>query len=426
MTTEPKQWEAVTTPLALMKPELQRWLWENLIPENAPTLIAGRGGKGKSLLVAWITAQLTQGKLPGHFYGQPVAVGIIAGEDDDRKALAPRLIAAGADPQLTHTLKTRETGSTGEALPLTLEHLDILENQINEHGLKVVIADPLISMQAGDSHKLSAVRQELNPLYSLCQSHGISMIWVHHFNKGTGDASNLISGSHAYRDIAKSVLLFDEDEDTGRRILSIDKGNYTASENRKSYSFTVETVAVDIPDTEEKAITPRVVLDGLSTLTVSDIVRRDVKHLGETRLEILEYAATLGGQSFTIGEAADAIGETKDKTSKTLQRMEKAGELAKPSHGRYTITADGLNKLNRLDTGLGPAKEQATGAGSPSGIASVTTPTGGNIGPAPVAPVTELKPKRGTYGIECPTHNYPTYKGDCAKCAAERAGVEIG
>lgn len=422
MTKDTPEYEPIITPGALIKRKRQRWLWDNVIPLNAPTLLAGRGGIGKSTVAAWLIGQLTQGKLPGDFYGEPVPVGIIAGEDDKDMSLEPRLAAAGADPKLWSVLEVAPPD--GEPLPPTLHHLPLIVRMIEETGLKVLIADPLISMQAGDSHKLSAVREELNPLYSLCQKRGISMVWVHHFNKGTGDASNLISGSHAYRDIAKSVLLLAEDEDTGQRILSIDKGNYIADKNRKSWAFTIEDAELPVEGDDMPAIVGRAILQGESTLTVSDIVRRDVRNLGDFRLELLDFAADKAGQLFTIGEAAEAIGAEITKTKVYLGRMVSAGELEKPARGRYGITQSGLAKVNRQREAEAP-REQAAGAGSQSGIASVTTPTGGNE-PAPVALITELKPKRGTYGTECPTHNYPTYKGDCAKCAAERAGVEIG
>lgn len=394
------KYRPILTPGELVQRKRQRWLWADVIPLNAPTLFAGRGGIGKSTVMAWLIAQLTQGKLPGDFYGEPVPVGIIAGEDDKEFTLEPRLAAAGANPRLWSCLEVAP--DAGAVMPATLEHLDIIEQMIEETGLKVLIADPLISMQSGDSHKLSAVREELNPLLKLCQDRGISMLWVHHFNKATGDASNLISGSHAYRDIARTVLLLAEDEDTGARVLSVDKGNYIKDSDRKSWAFTIEDTELPVEGDLPTRV-GRAVWQGESSVTVSDIVRRDVKTLGETRLEILDYAADKAGQLFTPTDAADDIGGDYQQVKKYLSRLTDAGDLAKPSRGKYTITEQGLAKINRQRLDAPTVENRAE---------VLTFPTPKQIGP--------------TGEPLCGDHNLPITKGaGCAGCAQVRAAHNV-
>jgi len=66
------------------------WVWEGRIPAGALVLGAGREGTGKSLLCAWLAAQLTRGALPGIHHGSPVAVVYAAAEDSWERTIARR------------------------------------------------------------------------------------------------------------------------------------------------------------------------------------------------------------------------------------------------------------------------------------------------------------------------------------------------
>ncbi len=61
-----------------------------------------------------------------------------------------------------------------------------------------------------------------------CEENDIAIIGIHHFNKGKRDvAGDSISGSHAYRDAARSSWLFALDgNDPTRRLMVCDKHNW--------------------------------------------------------------------------------------------------------------------------------------------------------------------------------------------------------
>jgi hypothetical protein len=53
--------ELVITRASDMKPERVRWLWPDRFPLGKCTLIAGEGGLGKSMVLAWIATTVSKG-----------------------------------------------------------------------------------------------------------------------------------------------------------------------------------------------------------------------------------------------------------------------------------------------------------------------------------------------------------------------------
>jgi hypothetical protein len=90
-----------------------------------------------------------------------------------------------------------------------------------------VIFDPLLSVLSPmlNTHRAGDVRMAIEPLADIAHRTGHSMIGLAHFAKMEGrDAASLISGSHAFKDVARAVIVFARDgEDTG--VLSQPKNN---------------------------------------------------------------------------------------------------------------------------------------------------------------------------------------------------------
>jgi RecA-family ATPase len=283
----------VADPLALVQPTRARFAWDCRVPLGAPTLFAGTGGIGKSTILAWVISGLSRGSLPGDLEGTPVGVAIIAGEDDTETTLVPRLQAAQADMDRVWLLNGNATDGkdTWKEHPTIGGHLPQLKEKLTEVGVRVLIVDPVVSMQSGNSKDLSDVRRDLDKFGALAKELDLALIWVHHFNKGQGHASDRMSGSHAYRDIPRSVLLLAQDEDSGERILSHDKSNY--GELQPSVAFSIETAEVPVADGEVSQV-GRAQYLGESDLNVQDIVGREERSLGATRTAILELAESKG------------------------------------------------------------------------------------------------------------------------------------
>lgn len=264
---------AVLTPVSLIRSTRQRWLWKDRIPLGSVSIFAGRGGEGKSSFALHLLSELNHGRLEGDFFGRPTSAIIGALEDDWGTVMKPRLIAAGADLDAVYklTMKGAETTlvETSADLPNDIEQI---RQKIEETAASVVMLDPGTSFMSGDMNKREDVRRSLDPLLQLAQETSCTFILVVHFGKGTGNVSEKISGSHALRDAARSVLLFATDEESGQRVVSLDKSNYSRSAS-SSFAFDLVDTAVETDDGDITHVA-RVHFLGDTDMSVSDIVNR--------------------------------------------------------------------------------------------------------------------------------------------------------
>ena len=124
-----------------------------------------------------------------------------------------------------------------------IEHCDLLRDALRQRPDTVaLVLDPISSFQGGtDSNKVSQVRRFTAVLTQLSEEHDLAIIGIHHFNKGKRDvAGDSISGSHAYRDAARSIWLFALDsEDPTRRLMVCDKHNW-AEERPLGLAYRIE------------------------------------------------------------------------------------------------------------------------------------------------------------------------------------------
>ncbi|WP_111718753.1 AAA family ATPase [Homoserinimonas sp. OAct 916] len=262
------------TPASQILSRKQRFAWENFIPLGTVTTFAGRGGEGKSSFCLWLGSQIQAGKLAGDLEGKPAAMLIVGPEDDWETVMKPRLVAAGADLDTVyklgvHSVTDERTRETVPALPLDVE---LIRQAILKTDAKIVMIDPITATIGGDLHKVSDVRQALDPLVSLAQETDTAIITIMHFNKGAGNVSDKISGSHAFRDASRSVLLFATDEETGQRIVTLDKSNYSKGRG-DSFAFNLQSVTINTDDGEQTEVAAVEYL-GETELSVSDIVNR--------------------------------------------------------------------------------------------------------------------------------------------------------
>ncbi|GAA1681639.1 hypothetical protein MMUR_05530 [Mycolicibacterium murale] len=310
-----------------IRPRKQVWLWENKIPIGTPSALAGRGGTGKTSYVLHLIARLSRGQLRGEYYGTPQRSLIWSGEDSWDKVLVPRLIAAGADLGMVGRLRldTLVDDETLEVAPkLPLDTAPIAE-AVTESGAVMALLDPIASTMSGDLHRESDVRIAVDALARVAEDTGAVMMFVRHFGKGGGNASDKMSGSHAFRDAVRSVFLFAEDGD--RVIVSQDKGNY-APRGEESFAFRLESTTVDTDDGPTEVA--RVVELGTSEVSVGEIINRSFetdedrdatsarRDVDDWLREVLKNGPL---ESNTVYDAADAAGFSKDKAKRAKARI---------------------------------------------------------------------------------------------------------
>lgn len=314
----------ILTPLATITTSAQHFLdADEYLPLGTLTIFTGQGAAGKSTLALDYVAKITNGTLPGRYNGNPRNVLIVQHEDDPGMVLVPRLMAAGANLDLITLLSVgSEDGFTTS--PSLVHDIELIRAGLDELDPALMVLDPLSSSIGGDLNAVADVRRALNPLTQIAQEYNLTVIGIAHARKGTqGSLSDRTSGSHAFRDVARSVLQFAVDKDTGERIVTVDKASYSKNGGR-SFKF----VLVDSPvllDSGETHAYARVELLGESDLSVEDLMARE-NNRGEREDEheattwLRAYLKHCGGSALSseIKRAAnkERIGERQLRTAR--------------------------------------------------------------------------------------------------------------
>ena len=244
-----------------------RWLWDGWIPLQSISLLAGVEGLGKSTYTLHLASRLTRGQLAGEYFGNPVNVSLYMTEDDQIAVTLPRLAAAGADLKRVKFFEGIVRGDTTD--PMFIEKdIKSLENHIEEHDIKLLILDPIVTRIGGarNDNNYTDVRTVLETLGKLFHDHRASCLGVTHFNKSSGPIENRVMGSRAWRAVIRSLLCIYRDEDNEHeRIVTHSKCNYGPRRKSLRFGFENEIVGKD----EE---------DG------TDIIASQIKELGESEL----------------------------------------------------------------------------------------------------------------------------------------------
>lgn len=204
------------------------WLWKHRIPLGSLSLIGGREGIGKTILAYQLAADLTRGKMPGTFIDTPRAVIVAATEDSWEHTIVPRLMCAGADLDMVYRIDVTVNEKPYGTLSLPADNAE-LGQLVETTTTSLIILDPLMSRISGklDTHKDAEVRQALEPLAALSDTHKCVVLGLIHVNKsGKGDALDRIMGSRAFAATARSVLFVMKDpEDPTKRLTNTEKNN---------------------------------------------------------------------------------------------------------------------------------------------------------------------------------------------------------
>lgn len=322
----------------------QRWLWSGRIPLGTVTVFAGRGGEGKSTFALHLGALASRGQLEGDFDGHAVPMLVLSHEDDWGTVMKPRLVAADADLDKTWKVAIRSTVDevTSETIPAVPLDIARMRQAIEETGARLIILDPLTSTMSGDPNKLGDVRSALNPLSALAQELDIAVIAIMHLRKGGGNVSDLVSGSHAFRDVARSMLVFATDDESGDRVVTLDKSNYS-QERGNSFAFRLHSMTVTTDDGDQSAVA-RVEYLGDTDRTASDIFNRPSGTEEDDRSEnerwLIGYLEDAGGsaKAGAIRNAANQDGMSWDGIKRASRRI--TDKAKQGFQGSWTWTLD--------------------------------------------------------------------------------------
>ncbi|MDX3522374.1 AAA family ATPase [Streptomyces scabiei] len=317
-----------------IEPEPVVWAWvdegEGRVPAGALSVAAGREGTGKSSFGMWMAAHITRGTLPGSFHGRPRAVFYVAVEDSWKQTIVPRLIGAGADLDLVYRVEAVEAeyGETTLSLP---QDNSLMEQAITEHGVALVVLDPLMSCigKGIDTHRERDVRLALDPLARMADRTGAVLLGIAHFNKGAStDPASLITGSGAFKNVPRAVFGFARDDDNECRVMTQAK-NSLGRADLPSLSYLIESTTV--PTRAGDARVGRFVFTGRADRTVDEILSAGQEtDRGERDVAaewLRGYLESQGGEASSKDVKKAAAAD--DISERTLQRaMRKAGVKA--------------------------------------------------------------------------------------------------
>ena len=240
--------KAPPSPFQPRKPDVTKvrpisWVWHERVPVGTLSLLVGEEGVGKGTLLAWMTAQLSRGELPGSFYGTPARVLIVGDEDSFDDTWTPRLLAAGADLDYVRDLPA------SDALGLLEVRRDVehLKRIVKAGAFRVVIFDALLDNlpDSTDEWKPRSVRAALRPLGRASREEQFASLASLHPNKSGETFRQKLSGSHAFNALARSgLLLAQHPSDEDRRVLARGKGNL--SRRPPSTDFGIDECQVEV------------------------------------------------------------------------------------------------------------------------------------------------------------------------------------
>jgi len=186
-----------------------QWLWPDRIPVGMLSMIAGRGGVGKSMIEIDIAARVTTGRAwPDRKDARALQgdVVLLANEDHAEHVLKPRILAACADATRIHWVPGAHDAN-GKLRSITLPRdIDVIEDALSRCVTpRLLVVDPIGDyLEQVNTDKDNDVRSAFRPLATLTRTFNIAAILVAHLNKNAaGAAVNRVMGSAGLVNIAR-------------------------------------------------------------------------------------------------------------------------------------------------------------------------------------------------------------------------------
>lgn len=357
-----------------------KWTWDERIPAASLSLCGGREGIGKSTVTYTLAADITVGKLPGQYFGEPRSVVIAATEDAWEYTIVPRLMAAGADLDRVYRVDVVTAEGIPGALSLPRDITD-LARLIVDNDVALVLLDPLLSRLEADldSHKDADVRVALEPLTALCERTGVAVLGIIHVNKShSTDPLTLLMASRAFAAVARAVLFVMTDPDDDQiRLLGQPKNNLGRTDHLPTLTFKIDSHVVAETD-EGPVVTGKLTWLGESDRTIRDALE-SAGDTPDTRTATNDALGWLTDYLTDNGGAADhadikRAGAQAGHSIDALKRARTRGNITSTSYG-YPRRTQWALPGTQIHADPDTAVSATHGESTPTALTTPTAPT---------------------------------------------------
>jgi len=325
---------------ATVKPEPQRWLWTNKVPAGAITWGVGKPGNAKSLWATDMAARVSSGQdFPDGAKNENGAKKVLmyAGEDDIKRTVVPRLMAAGAnlaniellDNQSFEVYDREYNRIDRREINLSAD-CKIISQLVEDHPeISLLIIDPTTGVYGGkNTNHDKDMRPVMNDLKDLCEARGLTIVGITHTNKrGDAAAIDQIQGASSIAGAARAAWLFTRDpesDDEHAHTMTCIKSNL--SDKHDGLRLITKTVEVNA----ELGPHPFIVW-GEGTKTTADEANQALKEKRETKggkrdaaklgiLAIIAEKPMLSDDVYTALEKQGFSGETVKRAASELTK----------------------------------------------------------------------------------------------------------
>lgn len=203
-------------------------LLEDFIPFLDLSIMAGKGGVGKTMLYLELSLRIVTGKesfLERRISSRNKSVLIIATEDNERR-LQSRIKKQikRVDPEVK-SLKNLIIVTTG------LDLVNSIRKELSAKQFDLVVIDALGDVLDGDQNSSVEIRKFFSEFQNLISEFGTTFLFVTHEGKSAGrDRRTNILGSVSIVDRVRSAFTLYNDDKTGLKALSILKSNNIPAE----------------------------------------------------------------------------------------------------------------------------------------------------------------------------------------------------
>lgn len=336
-----------------------RWLWDGRVPLGELTLVPGREGVGKSLMLAKTAADITRGLLPGEFFGQCRPVFYVASEDSWNHTIAPRMKAAGANMDLIFCIDVDPISELPPGAPILPRDCEDIAEMAREVKAGALMLDPIVSLVEGgyDTYKAPDLRRVLEPLRRAADYADLGVMALVHFNKSSGtDISSKIAGSRAWVEVARAAIAVarmpqeepdESNEETffqeprNRVVVSQIKNNLGVTE-LPNLTYEIDSMLLAADDgmtTSVGVITWGEETDMSADQAMENHKKKDAD-VGQKTNTILAYIRSEYARNALAVHAQEVIEHFADSMERPavyahLSRLVKQGKLIRPRQGMY-------------------------------------------------------------------------------------------